>query len=69
MHKRLCINAKAYLQRSRASTMELFVKLVKVRTQCFSEKFPKKHFFDIFSPFERSFQRVFSCFEILVGSV
>ena len=43
--------------------------MIKVRTQCFSEKFRKIFFFIIFSfLLKRSFQGIFSCFEILHGS-
>ena len=41
---------------------------LKVKTQCFSEKFRKKKFFLIFlSLSKRFFLGIFACFEILIG--
>lgn len=41
---------------------------IKFETQYFSERFPKKNYFDIFFLLQRSYKGIFVCFEILIRS-
>ena len=60
-----------YVSSEYKSLMDLPIQIqisIKVRTQCFSEKFQKLIFLIALFLLERSFHGIFNCFEILTGS-